>query len=160
MKHEQNSVQHSITVPRAAKNAFAFFTDGLTLWWPAEYTWAQDVLESITIEPGVNGRCFERGPHGFECDWGRVLVWEPPERVTFTWQISPRREPVPDPTKASIVAVQFQAEGASRTEVTLTHRHFERHGEGSAEYQAMMNSPQGWPYILDCYATAVAEKVS
>ena len=152
------SIQHTLTVPQAIENAFALFTDGLTTWWPAEYTWSQEVLESITIEPGVNGRCFERGPHGFECDWGRVLVWEPPNRLVFTWQISPRREPVPNPAKASEVEVRFTAAGPSTTQITLVHRHFARHGEGSADYRAALKSAQGWPYILDRYKTAVSDK--
>jgi hypothetical protein len=77
-RQDDYTVCHTVTVPRQAADAFALFTDGLTTWWPAEYTWAQSVLDMIAMEPGANGRCFERGPYGFECDWGRVLVWEPP----------------------------------------------------------------------------------
>jgi uncharacterized protein YndB with AHSA1/START domain len=84
-----------------------------------------------------------------------VLVWEPPHRLVFTWQISPRREPEPNPARASEVEVRFEAEGPSRTQVEFEHRHFDRHGEGGAEYQAMLGSPQGWPYILDCYVKVV-----
>jgi uncharacterized protein YndB with AHSA1/START domain len=155
---DKNVIRHTVTVPRSIEDAFALFTDGLTTWWPAEYTWAQGVLDVIVMEPGLNGRCFERGPHSFECDWGRVLVWEPPTRVRFTWQISPRREPVPDPTKASEVEVRFTAQGVERTQVTLEHHHFKRHGEGYIESQKMLNSEQGWPYILACFETAVYKK--
>lgn len=131
--------------------AFALFAERLGIWWPAEYTWSQNVLEGIGIEPRAGGMCFERGPLGFRCDWGRVLRWEPPRALEFTWQISPRREPVPDPARASVVSVRFEegsAGSSARTEVSFEHSAFGNHGEGAREYRDAMASPQGWAYIL------------
>ncbi len=142
---------HSITVPVAPDRAFASFTEGMGSWWPPEYTWAQQALEEIAIEPREGGRCFERGPHGFSCDWGRVVAWEPPKRLAFTWQISPQRVPQPDPDRASLVEVRFSAEGDA-TRLELEHRDFDRHGEGADGYRAAMESPQGWPFILERFA--------
>lgn len=113
------------------------------------------MLETIAIEPKADGRCFERGPHNFACDWGRVLSYEPPARLVFLWQISPRREPIPDPAQSSEVEVSFTSEGDA-IRVELTHRQFDRHGEGAAEYREGLASEQGWPYILECYRAAVA----
>jgi uncharacterized protein YndB with AHSA1/START domain len=104
-QQDEKAIHQIMTVPMSVEHAFKIFAEGLASWWPAEYTWSQDVLETIAIEPGEGGRCFERGPHNFECDWGRVLTWEPPHRLAFTWQISPKREPEPNPAKASEVEV-------------------------------------------------------
>lgn len=156
LQPDEKAIHRTMTVPTSAKRAFAVFTEELASWWPAEYTWSQDVLKTMAIEPGEGGRCFERGPHNFECDWGRVLVWEPPRRLVFTWQISPKREPEPNPAKASEVKLRFEAEGPFTTRVAFEHRHFARHGEGGAEYRAVLDSPQGWSYILDCYVKSVA----
>jgi uncharacterized protein YndB with AHSA1/START domain len=147
-------VTASVTVPVSPEVAFAAFTEKFGQWWPAEYTWSQDVLEEIGIEPGEGGICFERGPHGMRCDWGRVLTWDPPARLRFTWQISPERVPVPDPSKASEVAVRFLAEGTG-TRVELQHRCFERHGEAAADYARGMGSEQGWPLLLERFAVTV-----
>jgi uncharacterized protein YndB with AHSA1/START domain len=145
---------HQITVPVAPERAFATFTEGMTSWWPPEYTWAQKVLEEIAIEPAEGGRCFERGPHGFSCDWGRVVTCEPPARIAFTWQVSAQRVPQPDPAQSSLVEVRFTPEGESGTRVELAHRHFSRHGEGADAYEAAMDSPQGWPLLLERFAAA------
>src|SRR5690606_23581431 len=64
-------IRRTVRVPVDPGRAFDLFTDGLDSWWPREYTWAGETLEVIGIEPGVGGHCFERGPHGFRCDWGR-----------------------------------------------------------------------------------------
>lgn len=152
---DNDSVRRRVEVDTPITRAFAVFTDGFATWWPRAYTWASEVLETITIEPRVGGRCFERGPHGYQCDWGRVLVWEPPRRLVFTWQISPERVPEPDPAKASEVEVRFVAEGPQVTCVELVHRGFSRHGEGGEGYRAGMATPEGWSYILDRYAAAL-----
>jgi uncharacterized protein YndB with AHSA1/START domain len=143
-----------VAVPVA--RAFDRFTRGLGDWWPREYTWSGEVLETIGMDPRAGGSCFEIGPHGFRCDWGRVLEWEPPSRVLLAWQVSPRREPVPDPRQASAVTVRFSADGPQRTRVVLVHDAFERHGEEGAAYRAAMASPQGWPFILQRYAEAAS----
>jgi uncharacterized protein YndB with AHSA1/START domain len=145
---------HEITVPVPPERAFSLFTEGMTSWWPPEYTWAQRTLEEIAIEPREGGHCFERGPHGFRCDWGRVVTCQPPARIAFTWQISPQRVPQPDPARASLVEVRFTPEGDSGTRVELFHRHFSRHGDGADGYEAAMSSPQGWPLLLERFATA------
>ena len=137
----------SVHVALSPDQAFERFTDGLGEWWPHEYTWSQGVLEAIGIEDGL---CFERGPHGFTCHWGRVLAWEPPSRLVLSWQISPSRVPEPDPARASEVEVVFAEEGDG-TAVSLVHRAFERHGEGGEDYAAAMGSEMGWPYILERY---------
>jgi uncharacterized protein YndB with AHSA1/START domain len=148
------TIRHSLTVPRPPDEAFALFTERLGSWWPREYTWSQQVLDAIGIEPYAGGMCYERGPHGFRCDWGRVLTWQPPQRLVLAWQISPRREPEPDPARASTVEVRFEAGPSGGTHVTLEHRDFERHGDGAAEYRAALASPQGWPYIMQRFAAA------
>lgn len=98
--------------------------------------------------------CSEVGPHGFRCDWGRVLAAERPKRLRFTWQIGPSREPVPDPERASVVDVRFLAEGADSTRVEVEHHAFERHGEAAQGYRDALASEQGWPYMLGRYAAA------
>jgi len=142
-------------VPVAPGEAFHLFAEGLGGWWPREYTWSGECLESIAIEPFAGGRCYERGPQGFQCDWGRVLTWDPPRRLAFTWQIGPHRAPEPDPAKAGEVEVTFKpAPGA--TAVELEHRGFER-VDGGDSYRDALASDQGWPYILGRYAAVVGE---
>ncbi len=150
-----DTIHRTLRVDVTAAHAFAVFTGGLATWWPPEYTWAGEVLDTIAIEPRQGGRCFERGPYGFQCDWGRVLVWDPPHKLVFTWQISPRREPQPDPAKASEVEVRFIAEAASTTRVEFEHRNLACHGEEAEAYRAALDSPEGWTYILDRYLAAV-----
>ena len=141
----------TVTVPRSPERAFVAFVDGFGEWWPPEYTWSQRTLEAIGIEPRRGGLCFERGPHGFRLDWGRVLAWEPPSRLVFSWQIGPARVPEPDPERAGEVEVRFEPDGDG-TSVELVHSGFERHGDGAEAYRAAMDSAQGWDYILGRYA--------
>lgn len=151
-------IRREVTVPASAERAFSIFIDEFADWWPGEYTWSGPVLEDIGIGRGVGGMCYEKGPHGFQCHWGRVLVWEPPQRLVLSWQISPQRIPEPDPERASEVEVRFHSEAASTTRVELEHREFERHGAGAEDYRAGMATPQGWTLILDRYRERVESR--
>jgi uncharacterized protein YndB with AHSA1/START domain len=137
-------IRRSVTVGLPVDQAFAAFAD-LARWWPREYTWAGDTLEDIGIGPREGGFCFERGPHGFTCHWGRVLVWDPPARLVLAWQIAPDRAPEPNPAKASKVEVRFRSAGSAGTRVDLEHRAFPHHGDAADTYRQALASPQGWP---------------
>ncbi|MFB6319557.1 SRPBCC domain-containing protein [Saccharicrinis sp. FJH54] len=62
--------------------------------------------------------------------------------------MSARREPVPDPDKASEIKIRFEKPDAV-TKVHFEHYNFENHGQEWKNYENMMQSEQGWPYILD-----------
>ena len=64
------------------------------------------------------------------------------------WQIGPQREPIPNPKKASDLKVSFVPNGNSTT-FEFEHFNFKNHGEGSGNYRDMMDSEQGWDYILN-----------
>jgi uncharacterized protein YndB with AHSA1/START domain len=147
-------IREAVTVPVPVDQAFAAFAD-LARWWPRQYTWAADTLEDIGIEPREGGLCYERGPHGFTCHWGRILAWEPPTRLVITWQIAPDRVPEPNPAKASEVEVRFHPAEPSGARVELEHRALARHGDGADAYRQGMASPAGWPHILGRYAATV-----
>ena len=134
----------------ARGKAFQKFLNELNAWWPKEYTWSQDKLKEIRIDGQKDGLCTEIGPNGFRCDWGRVTELEENEKIKLKWQISPTREPVPDPEKASDIEIVFSENGEG-AKVYFEHRNFENHGKGAAEYREMMASAQGWDYILGAY---------
>ena len=78
----------TITVDAPIERVFRTFTDGFGSWWPAEYHIGQADLATAILEPRQGGRWYEQGTDGSECDWGRVLAWEPPHRLVVSWQIN------------------------------------------------------------------------
>ena len=153
--HDGKEHTSTVVVPLTIDRAFALFAD-LDRWWPVEYTRAKAVDQEIVIEPHAGGFCYERGANGFRCDWGRVLLFDPPRRLVLAWQTTTLHEPQADPETSSTVEVRLVPDGAQRTRVTLEHRDFDRHGPVAAEYRALMASDHGWPLILGRYAAAAA----
>jgi uncharacterized protein YndB with AHSA1/START domain len=143
-------IKKEIKVSITAAEAFHKFVFGFNEWWPKEYTWSQHVLESIGIDARVNGLCSEHGPLGFRCDWGRITEIEENRYIRLKWQTGPNREPVPDPERASDITLKFNDR---KTEATIIFEHFnfENYGEGAELYMKMMDSQQGWDYILGCF---------
>ncbi|MFC3503680.1 SRPBCC family protein [Micromonospora krabiensis] len=151
---DQFSLRCDLLVPAAAERAFEVFTGALTRWWVVEYTWSgPEALAELGMEPRSGGMLYEIGPYGFRGDWGRVLTWDPPRRLVFTWQIGPDRVPVPDPARASEVEVLFLPEAPEQTRVELEHRHFDRHGEAAEGYRQALTA--GWHELLSRYVATV-----
>ena len=148
------SVRTTVTVDAAIQRAFDVFTEGIASWWPAEHHILQAELADMTFEPRVGGHIVDRGVDGSECRWARVLSYEPPRRVLFSWDITPQWQLETDPAKASEVEVLFHAEGPDRTRVELEHRCLDRHGEGWEEMRAAVGSPDGWPRLVETFAVA------
>ena len=75
----------------------------------------------------------------------------------ISWQISAHWAPEPDPARASEYEVVFAEAGEDSTSIELTHQHFERHGhDDGRNISAAVGGPQGWPHVLDAFATFVA----
>jgi DinB superfamily/Activator of Hsp90 ATPase homolog 1-like protein len=145
-------VRKSVTVRTDPATAFDVFTKGIDMWWLRSHHIGASDLEKVVIEAKVGGRCYERGVDGSECDWGQVLVWDPPQRFAFSWQITPEWKPQPDVAKSSEVEVRFTALESGLTRVDLEHRHFERHGSGAEAMRAGVDAPNGWSGLLDAYS--------
>ncbi|MEV0155369.1 SRPBCC family protein [Micromonospora sp. NPDC050686] len=144
------SLRTVLLAPAPTEQAFAVFTGALTDWWVHEYTWSgPQALAELGMEPRAGGMLYEIGPYGFRADWGRVLTWDPPRRLVFTWQIGPDRAPLPDPARASEVEVIFEPDGDGRTRVEVEHRHFDRHGEAAEGYRQALTA--GWAELLSRY---------
>ncbi|HJR13969.1 MAG TPA: SRPBCC family protein [Rhodanobacteraceae bacterium] len=144
------SVRHSILVEAPREHAFEVFTRGIDTWWFRDHSIGTEPLKEVVMEPREGGRVFERGIHGAECDWGRVLVWEPPTRLVVAWQIGGDWQFNPELAYGSEYEVRFIAEAPARTRVEFEHRHFERHGQaGQTIHDAV---EKGWPKLLAAYA--------
>jgi uncharacterized protein YndB with AHSA1/START domain len=146
-------VTRAITVRASRERAFEVFTTQFGTWWPKDYSIGEADMADFVVEPKAGGRWYEVGVDGTECDTGRVLVFEPPERVVFAWHLDARFQFDPDPDHASEVEVRFIAEGPTQTRVELAHRGFERHGDGAEGVRQGVDG--GWSYCLEQYAAAV-----
>src|ERR671918_2526661 len=130
MQATDTSVRASIIVDAPLERAFSVFTEDFGRFKPREHNLLGVEIAETVFEPRVGGHLYDRGVDGSECRWARVLVYEPPKRVVFSWDISPRWQVETDLTKTSEVEVRFVAETPRRTRVELEHRHLERHGAG------------------------------
>lgn len=83
-----------------------------------------------------------------------MLVYEPPERVVISWDISPHWQLETDLEKTSEFEVRFIAEGVDRTGVELEHRHLDRHDEG---WEGVRAGDEGWPLYLQRFAALLSK---
>ena len=152
----ETSIRTDVVVDAAQERAFKLFTEQFDRIKPREHNMlGVDIAESV-FEPHVGGRVYDRGVDGTECQWARVLVYAPPERIVFTWDISPYWQLETDLSKASEVEIRFIAESEDRTRVELEHRHLDRHGDGWEGLRAGVEGDAGWPLYLARYAEQVA----
>ena len=153
----QTSIRSEVIVEAPQDRAFRVFAEQFDRIKPREHNLLSvDIAESV-FEPRAGGRVYDRGVDGSECQWARVIAYDPPERIVFTWDISPRWQIETDLDRASQVEVRFIAETTERTRVELEHRHLDRHGEGWEGLREGVGGDQGWPLYLRRFADQVAE---
>jgi uncharacterized protein YndB with AHSA1/START domain len=144
MQATETSVRTAIAVDAPIARAFSVFTDGIATWWPPEHHILEAELAEMVFEPYVGGNVYDRGVDGSECRWARVLAYDPPHRVVFSWDINTQWQIETDHQKTSEVEVRFTPEGPDRTYVELEHRNLDRHGEGWEQMRDAVGSPNGW----------------
>jgi uncharacterized protein YndB with AHSA1/START domain len=146
------AVRTSIVVDATPERAFTVFTAEMGTWWPPEHHLLEAELSETVFEPRVGGRIYDKGVDGSECTWARVLAYEPPDRLAFSWDISPQWQLETHQERTSEVEVRFVSESPERTRVELKHRHLDRHGDGWEGLREGVGGDQGWPLYLQRYA--------
>jgi uncharacterized protein YndB with AHSA1/START domain len=154
------TVQRAITVPIAPAAAFALFTERLGDFKPPEHNLLPVPIVQTVLEPRVGGGIVDRGTDGSECRWARVLAFDPPDRLIFSWDIGPTWELEADPARSSEVEVRFVADGAASTRVEIEHRHLDRHGPGWEAMRDSVADDQGWPLYLERFAALAGGTVT
>ena len=149
-------VRHQIVVDTSIEGAFAAFVERFGDFKPPEHNLLGAEIAETRFEPRVGGHIYDRATDGSECRWARVLAYEPPDRVVFSWDISPQWQLEADENNASEVEVRFVAETPERTRLELEHRHLDRHGPGWESLREGVDGDAGWPLYLARYAALVA----
>jgi len=151
------SIQTHVVVEAPIERAFRVFTEDFDRIKPREHNMlGVDIAETV-FEPRVGGHIYDRGVDGSECRWARVLAYEPPDRVIFSWDISPHWQLESDLENASEVEVRFISEAPDRTRVELSHRNLDRHGDGWEGLREGVGGDQGWPLYLSRFSDVVAD---
>jgi uncharacterized protein YndB with AHSA1/START domain len=144
------SIRHEVVVDLAAEEAFEMFTD-LDRIKPREHNMLAVPIEQTVLERHVGGDVYDRGVDGSICRWGRVLAFDPPTYIAFSWDIGPDWQITTDLDRTSEVQINFTPQGERRTLVTLVHRNIDRHGAGWEALRDGLEAPDGWALYLSRY---------
>jgi uncharacterized protein YndB with AHSA1/START domain len=147
-----DAIRRSMVVEVPIDQAFKVFTEDFGAFKPPEHNLLGVEIAETIFEARVGGHLYDRGVDGSECRWARILVFEPPHRVVFSWDIGPDWQIEHDPDRTSEVEVRFSAQSPDRTTVELEHRHLDRHGDGWETLRDGVGGDQGWPLYLRRYA--------
>ncbi|MFI7301682.1 SRPBCC family protein [Micromonospora aurantiaca] len=150
-------VRRQLVVDAPVERAFAVFTERFGDFKPKEHNLLSSPITETVFEPKVGGHIVDRAEDGSECAWARILVFEPPDRLVFSWDISPAWQLEQDLENASEVEVRFVAETPQRTRVELEHRNLDRHGPGWESVRDGVGHDEGWPLYLARYADLFTE---
>jgi len=149
---QDTSVRTDVVVDVPIERAFAVFTEDFDSIKPREHNMLHVEIAETVFEAREGGRIYDRGVDGSECQWARVLAYEPPHRVVFSWDISPQWQIESDHEKTSEVEVRFISETPDRTRVELEHRKLDRHGDGWESERDGVGGEGGWPLYLQRFA--------
>lgn len=141
----------TVSVPAPPAVAFSAFGEGMRDWWPEKHGFSGAPLEYIGFAPEIGALWEERGEDGAKMTWGRVRDVEAPYRVRLSWELTADWQGTEGPEQGSEIECVFTGEGPV-TRVTLTHRAFERHGDGADRMrEAMSSDSEGWPHLMRAF---------
>ena len=152
------TVRRHILVNAPISEAFKVFTERFGDFKPREHNLLHAPIAETVFEPRVGGAIYDRAVDGTECRWARTLAFEPPDRIVFSWDISPRWQIETNPDLTSEVEVRFIAETPERTRVELVHRNLDRHGLEWESVRDAVDNEAGWPLHLQRYGALLARK--
>jgi len=116
-----SKVYVALRVKATPERAFAVFTQEIGAWWRPHPLFETTPRPGVlSFEPGPEGRLIETRAGGKVFEIGRILAWEPPERLMFSW-----RQAAFPPDMTTEVEIRFEAVG-DETRVSVEHRGFEQ----------------------------------
>jgi hypothetical protein len=149
-------VRKSIVINAPQAHVFKVFHENHDAWWPRSHHIGKTERFEARLEGRVGGRWYEVGDDGTECNWGRVLAWEPHERMLLSWDINLQWEY--EPGLGVEVEVKFIAEDAERTRFELEHRKLEVYGDKAEMMRAVFDSMEGWGGMLAALAAEAEQR--
>ncbi len=137
-------IVHEFTVACPPEHAFSVWAERTSMWWPPAHS-VSGGPEAVAFEPRAGGRIYERAPGGQEHEWGRIVAWEPPRRLVYSWHLRQDR------ADATEVEITFAAAGEA-TAVTIVHRGWDRLGARGPALRE--RNTRGWAGLLPRYVSA------
>ncbi|MBX7081961.1 MAG: SRPBCC family protein [Nannocystaceae bacterium] len=152
-----DSVRKVIEVAAPREIAWRVFTERMGTWWPlaTHHIGKVDAVDAV-LEPRAGGRWYERGKDGSTCDWGRVLLWQPTERLVLYWAIGANWQH--DPALQTEVEVRFVAIGPESTRVELEHRRLDLYRDLAEQMRATLGGEGGWGALLQGFAEIAQQR--
>ncbi len=148
----------ALRVGASPERAFEVFTRDIALWWKPNTLFAFTPRSpgALSFEPGEGGRLIETRDGGKFFEIGRIEIWDPPQRLVFSW-----RQASFSPDQNTLVEVRFEAVEA-QTRVTVTHSgwdsvsatHVARHGFPDGIF--MRRHGEWWQSLLVDYKEALS----
>ncbi|HET6970713.1 MAG TPA: SRPBCC family protein [Phenylobacterium sp.] len=116
-----SKVYVALRVKATRERAFAVFVQEIGDWWrPSPLFQTTPRPGRLSFEPGEGGRLIETRAGDKVFEIGRILAWEPPSRLVFSW----RQASFP-PDLQTEVEIRFEAVG-EETRVSVEHRGFDQ----------------------------------
>jgi uncharacterized protein YndB with AHSA1/START domain len=150
------AVRKEVVVSAPIERAFYVFTERFGDIKPPEHNLLGVPSVVTTFEARVGGNIYDTADDGRQCRWARILAYEPPNRVVFSWDIGSTWQLESNLENASEVEVRFVVEGPNRTRVELEHRNLDRHGPAWDNVYRGVDSDEGWPLYLTRFAALLA----
>jgi uncharacterized protein YndB with AHSA1/START domain len=132
-------LQISFEVACTVDDAFATWTERISVWWPADHTVSGSPAEVI-FEGRVGGRIYERTRQGVEHDWGVVTQWSPPRRLAYRWHLGA------GPDSSTDVAISFSTLDGETTKVEIEQTGWERLGNAATDVRKRNRA--GWDSLI------------
>jgi uncharacterized protein YndB with AHSA1/START domain len=141
----------ALRIAAAPARVFEAFPAEIGEWWRPHGLFQLNERGDgrLAIEPGVDGRVTETYPDRDPFEVGRIRVWDPPERLAFSW----RAASFP-PDRETEVHVRFEdLGGATRVVVEplgwdgLPQEHAARHGFPLMVFQQRL--AEWWRALLE-----------
>jgi len=147
-----SKVYVALRVKASPERAFSAFVGEIGAWWRPNglFQTTPRAPGVLAFEAGEGGRLTETLESGKVFEIGRILVWEPPARLVFSW----RQANFP-PDLHTQVEVRFEAVG-EETRVSVEHRGFDQVPEGAARHGfpdevLLMRLAEWWRALLTSY---------